>query len=241
MKSSRPSRLRRHHEKQSRRQAVLYLGLSFLFIVLMIKFGIPAFIRVLDLITNRPRNSIQSPASQGIPPQPPVLSPLPEATFSAQIKVTGLSQPETSVTLKVNDSEVGSQKADQNGKFTFNTVPLKDGSNHIVVWAQIDGGAGSQQTTVDVVFDNKPPKLDITDPKDEATFFGPTQKTITIKGTVDDSQAQLKINNNFVSIDSNGQFSYRIQLKEGMNEFNVVATDTAGNQTTKLLRVTYSL
>ena len=99
MKNTRPSRLSRHYEKQSQRQAVIYIVLSVLFVLAMVKFGIPALIRLLDSTTGK-KTTMQSPSSQEIPPQAPSLSPLPEATFSAQIKVSGLAQPNININKK---------------------------------------------------------------------------------------------------------------------------------------------
>lgn len=206
----------------------------------MVKLGLPALIRVLDMTVGK-KTTTQTTVNQEIPPQSPYLSPLPEATFSAQIKVAGLSQPNMNIVLKVNDKQIDNKKSDQDGKFTFDAVPLNQGNNHLSVTANTDKGTTSPAVTADIVFNNKAPQLTITDPKDEASLAGPDQKIVTIKGKVDDDSTLIRINNNFVPTGADGAFSFRTQLKEGVNEFNIVATDVAGNQTTHLLRVSYTL
>lgn len=206
----------------------------------MIKLGIPGLIKVLDYITNKNHTS-QTTASMDIPPQPPTLSPLPDATFSAQIKVAGIAQSNMQVKLSVNDKQTDTKTTDDNGNFSFDAVPLNKGDNRISVIAYTPNNTPSQATTANVAFDNTPPQLTITTPQDEANLAGPDQKMLTITGKVDKGDTNVRINNNFVPTSSDGTFSYPTQLQDGSNEFNIVATDQAGNQTTHLLRVHYTL
>ncbi len=92
---------------------------------------------------------------------------------------------------------------------------------------------------VKVIPDDAPPSLTINSPEDGAEV---TEDTVTVSGTVTDKEsgvASLTINGNPVDVSKDGSFSYTVTLTEGTNTITIVATDKAGNKTTKTITVTY--
>ncbi len=87
--------------------------------------------------------------------------------------------------------------------------------------------------------DATPPNLQITSPQNYTTV---NEDTIDVTGKVTDDGSGVKsvtVNGNAVTIDNNGTFSTTVSLMKGDNTITVVATDKAGNKTTKTITVTY--
>ena len=88
--------------------------------------------------------------------------------------------------------------------------------------------------------DTTPPVITITSPEDNYTTDA---DTITITGTATDKGTgidTLTINGNNISVSKDGSFSYTVNLTEGTNTINIVATDKAGNKITKTMTITYT-
>lgn len=233
------SRLVRYRSRQSSKQVLVYLTLSILFVVALVKFGVPAFIQLVSWWSGKdaPKQEVEL----GIPPQTPVLGVIPEATFSSQIKVSGLAQPQMTVRLSVNGESVDEVTSDDGGSFEFEKVALDEGENILEV-VSIDGeNRESVPARAVVVVDKKAPVIVIGEPENEATLVGSSAQNLTIKGKVDDKDTEVKINGGYVQVGLEGVFEYRVRLKEGLNEFVIVAKDKAGNVSEQLLRVTWSL
>lgn len=82
--------------------------------------------------------------------------------------------------------------------------------------------------------DETPPKLDMEKPKGGEIF---EEKDIEIKGEVEPG-AKLKINGAEVKPEANGKFELKVELaKEGINQLNITATDSAGNEIELILEV----
>lgn len=62
-------------------------------------------------------------------------------------------------------------------------------------------------------------------------------RTITVTGTLDDSQAMVTVNGAAVTMGSSGAFSASVTLTEGANTITATATDPAGNSTSASLAV----
>ena len=62
----------------------------------------------------------------------------------------------------------------------------------------------------------------------------------TVTGTVKDSESgvsEIKINGMNILLKKDGSFAGTVSLKEGKNTLTVVATDRAGNEVTKTVKV----
>ena len=62
-------------------------------------------------------------------------------------------------------------------------------------------------------------------------------RTVTVTGTLDDSQATVTVNGTAATIGSSGTFSAPATLTEGANTIAVTATDPAGNSASASIAV----
>ncbi len=201
----------------------------------MLKFGIPGLVKLVSV------GKTSSNADQGfdIPLQTPVLDPLPEATYSGRIKVSGFAGSNLKVKLMREGQETDTKTADNDGNFSFDLV-LRVGENNLGVTASDDKGKESNAATATVIYDNVAPEIEIREPQDEAAFGGRDQQVLNISGKLSE-EATVTINDNYVSVDSDNFFTYKTKMSSGVNEYVVKATDKAGNTSETLLRVTFSL
>jgi len=169
---------------------------------------------------------------------PPVLDPLPEATNSGRIIVSGFAPKETTVKIFVNGDETTKVLADKDGKFTSRDVTIKEGSNTIFATITEKTVESSPSASYMVVYKKGEPKLEIESPKD-GEMFRDDQKEITISGTTDEDN-RVVINDRLAIVDTQGRFSYRVQLSDGENKFKISSSDQAGNTVEKEIKVTYS-
>lgn len=169
---------------------------------------------------------------------PPLLDPIPEATNTAKIRVSGSAPADTSVLVFVNDSEVKNGTVPQDGFFTFDGIPLKDGKNIITATVRDNQGNSSQSTDeFSIIYKKSGPALEVSTPESDMTVNG-EENTFTVAGIVED-QTRVTVNDRLVVLKPDGGFSYTINLNEGVNAIKVIATDIAGNTTTIERQVTY--
>jgi hypothetical protein len=232
------SRLSRINEKRTKRQGLIYLILSLGLVLILVRWGVPGFINLLSWWSDGGKLSQENGGLQA-PPQTPALSPLPEATFSASIRLAGIAQPNVSVRLISNGQIKDEQDTDLDGNFAFRNVALLEGKNVIGVQAVSANGLESNIAQTEIIFDAEAPKLEIFEPADESEYFGAAQRNIQIRGTMNE-RGEIYINSNFVSVSVGGEFEYRYSMEPGMNEITITAIDRAGNQATKLLRLRFS-
>lgn len=121
-----------------------------------------------------------------------------------------------------------------NGSFVRENVPLSTGLNTIQIEAR-DAANNSTLVTRRVVLDNVAPVVTIISPRDGAAT---STRTITVRGTVDDLQAQVTVNNIAATLDGKGGWEARITLVEGANTLTARAQDPAGNQGTAAITQT---
>ena len=87
--------------------------------------------------------------------------------------------------------------------------------------------------------DTTPPLLTITSPTNFETV---NEDTVTVKGKATDNESGIDtvtVNDSAVTVQSEGTFSIDVSLSEGDNTIKVIATDKAGNKTTKAVIVKY--
>jgi hypothetical protein len=158
---------------------------------------------------------------------------LPEWTNQSSMTISG----------RANDAESGIDRILINGKlipfdalgnFSY-ILPLSEGINFITVVAydQIGNMASKQ---VMVRMDTIPPAITITRPfRSNVTVID----DITVEGKIVDVGGikSLSINNDSITLESDGSFSYPIQLDYAPNKVYLLATDFAGNQTKITLEI----
>lgn len=231
------SRLLRKIDKQSRKNFFLAFFGIVLVIFAVFKIGLPLLIQASLFIGN----FSQTPETKKENPpflQAPSLSPLPNATNSATIKLTGLTTPEKEVEIFVNNELATKIIADEDGKFEIPDLKLLNGEN-ILKARMIDDDQKSEfSESLTVIFNNKPPTLEITSPEPNQAF-GKDQNKIEVKGKTDPDN-QVMINDFRAIVDSNGNFSYFLKLSEGENKIQIKARDLAGNEIQAERKVTFS-
>jgi hypothetical protein len=222
----------RGNKKRSR----FYLLLSLIFIVVMAKWGAPM---LLDLVANGGGSRIGGGEENDvIPPQKPVFSALPEATNSAQVKISGFTEAGAEVTLWLNENNAETVKADETGGFDFNPT-LTKGNNELYARAKDESGNESVSNTEKIVYDDEPLKIALDKPTPGQTFYGSTEQNMEIAGSVNKPDARIYINGSYISADSEGVFNQRLKLTEGENKITISSRDKAGYEDQTELTVTY--
>ncbi|MDZ7587430.1 MAG: Ig-like domain-containing protein [Patescibacteria group bacterium] len=233
------TRWQKKKEKDSLRQAFKYLLFVLGLLFLLIRFGLPALIKMATFLGDL--NSSKQPIEklESSPILPPRLNPLPMATASAEINISGYSQSGNTVKLFLRGISIEETTADANGEFRFNKIHLKDGENEIYAKANDNQGTESEASTAfTIVVDTEMPKLEINQPQDGQRFFD-KDNPITVSG-MSEPELNLLINNRFVLVKDDGSFSNSFNLSPGDNQIEVVARDDAGNETKKTLKVNYT-
>jgi len=228
------SRLLKKQEAKNLRLAVIFTLLSLSLIFGIIFFG-PSVLVKLSLFFVNLRSSSQTPQLEDkIPPAPPQLVIPFEATPSAKIHFSGFGEPGVKVEIFLNGVSKKTLITDNDGNFQLSNLEIINGENEIYAIATDNAGNVSQPSPKTIViFDTTPPKLEITQPEDKATFYG-ISKTIEIKGETEE-EASVSINDHWATMEAGGKFRYSLTLAPGANNVKIVATDKAGNQTEKEL------
>lgn len=225
----------RYKQSQNKSRSRFYIFLSVVFVIVMIKWGIPLF---MNMVAGNGAQRVNID-NDIIPPQAPIISALPDATNSARIVIEGYTEAAASVELLLNDQVDKINVADQTGSFVFETS-LISGQNRVQIRAKDSKGNESMSQVTLVSYDNKPIELTVSTPKDGSEYFGKINQVIDIKGEVDKAGSQVLINNSFVQVDRSGAFIHRFMLSGGENMIKIVASDKAGNTAEKTLRLIYT-
>lgn len=225
----------RYRRSQEGGKSRYYFFLSIIFIFVMIKWGFPLFIKVIAGKGVQISNKIEDI----IPPQPPMLSAVPEATNSANIVIEGYTEQGADVELMVNDTLNQKDKAKDDGSFSFNAT-LSNGANRVQIRA-VDSANNSSLSEVKMVtVDKEPLVLNVTSPKDGSEYIGKNNQSVEIVGKVSKASSQLIANSSFVDVGRDGNFSHKFLLSAGENTIKLVASDKAGNTAEKIIKVVYS-
>lgn len=219
------------------KRIILTLGAAVGAVVILVYVGLPVLARLV-LFTSSFRRDTQENKEELKFILPPVLDPLPEATNSGRIAVSGFAAAESNVLIFVNGSEEVKIIADKDGKFSTQLVPIKEGENSLYAVVAVSDSQSSPSATYTVNYKKNEPKLEISSPQDGDRFRDDRQE-ISIAGSTDEDNRVL-VNDRLVIVDVQGNFSYSVRLSDGENTFKIQAYDDAGNKTEKELKVTYS-
>ena len=231
------SRLRKYEEKkQEKKIAISIIGIVAIFIFLGI-FGIKILVG-FSLLVDKLRGTPQQQISQQFL-LPPDFDPLPIATNSATIAVSGKGQPGMTVIVYINETDTEKTTVDKDGSFTIPVVKLIEGSNTISAKQTDDKKNVSALSEVFTVVSKKSkPTLDISYPSDNQQIRQ-DQNTITVTGKTNDETNTITVNDRLVIVRSDGSFSYELNVPDGDSTVKVIATDTAGNQITVERKINY--
>lgn len=226
-------------EKKLYRRIIVRLGFLVIFILFVIFAGLPLLARFIILTTpSAPNdNAASDNASSDSVLFPPNLDPLPEATNSSPIIISGYGEKNSAIEIFVNDKKWGSVTSDSQGKFVVKNVSLKEGDNKITAKNNLKNKESSPSGALLISFKKNPPKLDISKPGDGDKFTSENQN-IYITGTTDSGNT-VTVNDRNAIVNPDGSFSYPVTLSGGDNTFKIVATDDAGNQISVQRKVTY--
>ncbi|MBI5620577.1 hypothetical protein HY949_02255 [Candidatus Gottesmanbacteria bacterium] len=231
------SRLRRHEERQQRNRLFLALGAMTAIVLFLFVFGLKILVG-FSLLVDRMRGSSPQTASQSQDLiLPPMLDPLPEATNSASLTITGKGDKDVKIVLFIDEEEGVTIPTKDDGSFSF-TKKLDEGDHTISAKAKNERGTMSDLSNVITVsVKRKKPTLTITSPGDNTRIVGDTN-TLLVKGKTA-SDNTVVVNDRLAVVSGDGTFTYSFSLSEGENTIRVTATDRAGNQETADLRVSY--
>lgn len=169
---------------------------------------------------------------------PPILDPLPEATNSASITITGKSDTGIKIVLYVDEEETTTLPTRDDGTFSF-TKKLTEGEHTLSAKAKNDKDVLSGlSNVVRVTIRRTKPELTLTIPQEGARIVGDSN-TVMVKGKTSPDNA-VTVNDRLAVVGNDGSFSYTQTLTEGENTLHITATDPASNQETIDRRVTYS-
>ena len=237
------SRLSRHAQRKTQKN--LFLSLLGIVVVLFVlfKFGIPLLINItLFMSGSKPSQNLNKNDAVFI--APPILNPIPSATNSAEIVVSGTGDPKQTILLFLNESLSDKVQTKDDGTFSISET-LNPGENTIKAKVQKDPSTGSEQVnqsdfsqTFTVVFKNAAPSLTVDSPTDGQTF-SKDQNTVDVKGSTD-PDVKVTVNDFWAIADGSSKFSYTIILKPGENPIKIQAVDQAGNKTEKNIKVIYN-
>jgi len=222
--------------KKERKQSRFFLLLSIIFIGVMIKWGVPAMINVMA--GSPVREDVQDQEKDILPPQKPVLSAIPSAINQAELTVSGYTEAAAQTELWLDEEFKSNVQANDQGAFSFK-VSLAKGEHKIFIKAKDSAGNESQSETKTIVYDPEKISLQITDPQNGTEIFGKENKSLNVKGKVNKTDAEVKVNNNFTETDSEGNFEKAVSLSEGENQIKIEAVDKAGNTTLETITVKF--
>ena len=236
----RESRFTRRSINKSKNQ--LYISLVGIVVVIFValNFG-PALISglggVIDVMTGKNSQNAKIINDAGI--EHPILDPIPDATPSAEVNISGRSfYNEGDIELVVNGEKYGEVTLDNSQDFIFNNVRLTLGDNYIKVRTVINGKRSDFSEEEKITYIKTSPKLEVSSPQDGQSF-SKTDREVLVSGDTD-AENNVNINGFIAIVDSSGHFSYSFRLSTGENKLIVTATNSAGHSTSKELTVSYS-
>ncbi len=233
----RQSRLNRRQERKSKRNLFLSLLGIVVVIFLVIKVGIPLLVNFSLFISNKKDLAIQNNSGNASFISPPVLNPVPSATNSAKIALSGIGNPNQTVKIYVNDELTDELPTKKDGTFSI-IEDIKKGTNTIKAKSLAEGKESGFSETITVTYIDTKPTLDLTSPSDGQTF-SKASNSAPVSGKTSPG-ARVTVNGFWAIVDDNNNFSYNLPLQNGENQIKAVATDDAGNTTEKEVKVTYN-
>lgn len=233
------SRLSKSLEKKNRKSLILNILGIILILGVLIKFGIPLLVNFAVFISGSNNQSQQISKDTHDFISSPILNPHPDATNSARTVISGISVPDATVKLYINGSLALSINTDENGSFSFVDVQLSKGENTIKAKSSVKEGEDSESSEeMRILFKDDPPSLSIENPIDGQSFQK-DESSVEVKGKTD-PDVKVTINDLWAIIDTNGNFTYTLKLRDGDNPVIIKAVDKAGNTTESKFTVSYS-
>jgi hypothetical protein len=227
------SRMRSNIKRQAIHNVILVIGGFIILIVILTFFG-PYLLTNFSLFVENSQGNNQATTSASSQTDgyvaPPTLNPVVIATNKPQVDVSGFGQKNQTITLYVNGQIMDKTSVNDDSQFHFSSIQLQQGQNTIKVKAQSDNKQSDYSNVDTISYLKNPPNLSISSPQDGQGFSKSSSPSVSINGTTDPG-ANVTVNGSWAIVDDTGKFSFLYTLKDG--DIKVVATDKAGNQTTK--------
>ena len=229
------SRLKTNIKRQAIHNVIL-VACGFIILIVALAFFGPNLLTSFSLFVENSQGNSDTNSTANTQTDsyiaPPTLNPLSDATNKPQVDVSGFAQKNQKIILYVNNQEMNQTDVEDNNQFHFASVQLQSGQNIIEVKAQNGNKQSDFSNTDTISYLKNPPKLTVTSPQDGQGFSMNSSPSVSIVGTTD-TGANVTVNGSWAIIDDQGKFNFLYTLKGGDNDIKVVATDKAGNQTTK--------
>ena len=221
------SRLAKTENKKAVKSTMFYVVLIMGLIVFLFVLGIPALGQLTNILSQFTSSDQTISNADGPPPSSPNINSLPDFTNERKLVVSGSTRAGYTVVLHLND-ELKEVISDADGNFS-SSFGLKDGSNSFYATVIDKSGRESVQTKASsIVFDNKPPKLEIISPQNDKVFFGSQNQKKKIQDGIEGS-ASVSINEHVVVLAGDGKNDYKIKVR-----------DEAGNEIETLLTLNFT-
>lgn len=233
----RQSRLNKIEEAKAQKRLLVAILGSIVLLLFLGFFGLKILVG-FSLFIDRMHGSAPVEQNQEQLLLAPVLDPLPEATPSSTITVTGSATPNATLTLFVNDQEYTQTTVTDEGTFKIEDIDVSADSLSIyAILSDENGNTSIPSNTIHTQIDKKGPILEVTKPENHASVNDGTHRVL-VEGQTDDD-ARVTINNRIVVVRSDGTFSYNMSIADGENTLTIIARDAAGNETKEERIVTY--
>lgn len=230
------SRLVRVEERREQKRLVYSLLGIVAIIVFIALFGLKILVG-FSLLVDRIRGGSPVPTPSQALLLPPTIDPLPEATNSASLTVTGSAQAGMTLIVYLNNNEAKKMTVPDNGNFTFQ-LTFSDGPNALSAKILDDKGSSSELSNiVAVIIKKSAPILELEKPVDNSSFSG-DQNKVEVSGKTEEG-VSVTVNDRLIITSSDGSFHTTVSVSEGDTIIRVVATDQAGNTTKIERKVTY--
>jgi hypothetical protein len=230
------SRYGRIEEKRQRKRLILAIIGIIGIVVFMLIFGFRLLVGFSLLVDTIRGNTPVT--QQAVIILPPVLNPVPIATKSSSLTISGYGQQGYTLILYVNEKETKKITLPKVASFSAIPITLKEGSNSISAKMSDDKGNLSDLSNIlTVEFKQKQPTLELQSPEDNTTISGDNNNVNIIGKTETDTT--ITVNGRFVVISNDNSFNYPYSLNEGDNTLKIEARDQAGNTTTIERKVRY--
>jgi bacillopeptidase F len=232
------SRIDKRLVKQTERNLLLIILGGATLLILFVFFGVKLLVNFSLFIEKKTDSSASSPTKNEVLVSP-ILDPIVSATNSANIDVTGIAGSGDYVTLYINGKQLKKADVKDDNTFAFRNVDLDNGDNTIKAKAFTKDNKESKFSDAEsIIFSNKAPALSVDFPTDGETYHK-DNNPLKVRGKTD-KNIRVTINDLWGMVDDNGNYYYNLPLQNGDNQITVVATDEAGNKTTKTIKVSYS-
>lgn len=192
-------------------------------------FGVP-FVRFVGSLSQKfAKPEVINRSEFTLPPRAPRLDYLPSHTNKNKIEIKGAADPSVTVNLSLNTDAPRSTQTQESGLFEFLNISLKEGQNSYKLVA-IKEGKSSSETTGKIVFDKKPPLLEVFEPADNS-FYPKNTREIKISGKTE-AEAIVTINDLQAIVSQEGGFSFSLPVTAPEMKIKIVSKDQASNQNT---------